>query len=379
MTRPLHRGRIAESSSRSQLNGREEDDVRPPHHSNTICLPHSLRLWIKQQMNSDLISPVFYKSSSKFPIKSSENGDKFSTSFALLSSGGPKDLASSDSNMGSPTCSSSTLGLGQGQTLKWLLLCFIGLFVLIALLGSNTSTSSLSTSTSASYNIYRNYRRLREQVIMDISDIGAFSLGLTRPKELPLCSRDREDFIPCYNLSANVLGGYKNGEEYDRHCDLSRSRQPCLVRPPKDYKIPLRWPTGRDVIWSGNVKITKDQLLSSGSMTKRLMLLEENQISFRSEDALVVDGVKDYSHQIAEMIGLHNDSEFIRAGASQYHILTHICCSVVLASTLNLICYMSDFCPEDKANAFSLNADEAWILIVAAKTVKPVHDSSQKR
>lgn len=48
------------------------------------------------------------------------------------------------------------------------------------------------------------------------------------------------------------------------------------------------------------------------------MLLEENQISFRSDDEIVVDGVKDYSHQIAEMIGLGSDAEFREAGVSFY-------------------------------------------------------------
>lgn len=46
------------------------------------------------------------------------------------------------------------------------------------------------------------------------------------------------------------------------------------------------------------------------------MLLEENQIAFHSEDGLVFDGVKDYSRQIAEMIGLGTDSEFLQAGVS---------------------------------------------------------------
>ncbi|XP_071722535.1 probable methyltransferase PMT4 isoform X2 [Rutidosis leptorrhynchoides] len=49
-------------------------------------------------------------------------------------------------------------------------------------------------------------------------------------------------------------------------------------------------------------------------MTKRLMLLEENQIAFHSEDGVIFDGVKDYSRQIAEMIGLGTDSEFFQAG-----------------------------------------------------------------
>ncbi|CAN1314036.1 Probable methyltransferase PMT4 [Linum perenne] len=44
------------------------------------------------------------------------------------------------------------------------------------------------------------------------------------------------------------------------------------------------------------------------------MLLEENQIAFHSEDGLNFDGVKDYSRQVAEMIGLGSDTEFPQAG-----------------------------------------------------------------
>ena len=44
----------------------------------------------------------------------------------------------------------------------------------------------------------------------------------------------------------------------------------------------------------------------------RLMLLEENQISFDSDDGFV----KDHSRQIAEMIGLGSDAEFWQAGVS---------------------------------------------------------------
>lgn len=51
----------------------------------------------------------------------------------------------------------------------------------------------------------------------------------------------------------------------------------------------------------------------------RLMLLEEDQISFRSKDALVIDDVEDYSHQIAEMIGPCNELEFIEAKVSIVH------------------------------------------------------------
>lgn len=47
------------------------------------------------------------------------------------------------------------------------------------------------------------------------------------------------------------------------------------------------------------------------------MMVEEEHISFRS-DSLMVDGVEDYSHQIAEMIGLRNESNFNEAGVSSF-------------------------------------------------------------
>uniref|UniRef100_A0A0C9RVR4 Methyltransferase n=1 Tax=Wollemia nobilis TaxID=56998 RepID=A0A0C9RVR4_9CONI len=292
--RSLHRVRSAESgssSSRSDEFFNRKSDDRSRVRGTFLSFPHLMRLWMKQ-INLDRSPP---------PVrKLSENG-------------GIKDQVASDQMI----VGASRSPKGPAFSfLKCIILCCVSLFILVAALGSTSWMSiSASSSHSSANNIYRGYRRLREQVMADFSDIGVLSLGITRAKELGLCSRDVEDFIPCYNVSQNELLGYTNGEEYDRHCGAWRpSQPPCLVRPPKDYKIPLRWPTGRDVIWSGNVKITKEQLLSSGSLTKRLMLLEDSQISFRSEDALVVDGVEDYSHQIAEMIGLRNESEFIQAG-----------------------------------------------------------------
>ena len=44
-----------------------------------------------------------------------------------------------------------------------------------------------------------------------------------------------------------------------------------------------------------------------------MMMLEEEQISFRSASPMF-DGVEDYSHQIAEMIGLRNESNFREVG-----------------------------------------------------------------
>lgn len=48
-------------------------------------------------------------------------------------------------------------------------------------------------------------------------------------------------------------------------------------------------------------------------------MLDEEQISFRSA-SLMIDGVEDYSHQIAEMIGLRNESNFIKSGVSGLNV-----------------------------------------------------------
>ncbi|KAK8677553.1 hypothetical protein V6N13_143084 [Hibiscus sabdariffa] len=127
------------------------------------------------------------------------------------------------------------------------------------------------------------HRRLQEQLVSDLWDIGELSLGASKMKELEFCPEEFENYVPCFNVSENLDLG-SNG-----------------------------WPTGRDIIWVANVKITGQEVFSSGSLTKRMMMLEEEQISFRSA-SLMFDGVEDYSHQIAEMIGLRNESNFIQAG-----------------------------------------------------------------
>ncbi|MBA0634843.1 hypothetical protein Godav_000034 [Gossypium davidsonii] len=182
--------------------------------------------------------------------------------------------------------------------------------VILALTGSFWWTLSISTLSRG--HIFHGYRRLQEQLVLDLWDIGELSLGASRMKEIDFCPEESENHIPCFNISENLALGYSDGSEYDRQCGQG-SRQSCLVLPPVNYKIPLRWPTGRDVIWVANVKITGQEVFTSGSLTKRMMMLEEEQISFRSA-SLMFDGVEDYSHQIAEMIGLRNESNFIQAG-----------------------------------------------------------------
>lgn len=140
------------------------------------------------------------------------------------------------------------------------------LIVILALTGSFWWTISISTTSRG--HIYHGYRRLQQQLVSDLWHIGELSLGSSRLKDLEFCPQEFENHIPCFNVSENLALGLSEGNEYDRNCGQAM-RQNCLVLPPVNYKIPLRWPTGRDVIWSTNVKITAQEVLSSGSLTKR--------------------------------------------------------------------------------------------------------------
>lgn len=140
------------------------------------------------------------------------------------------------------------------------------LIVVIALAGSFWWTISISASSRG--HVYHNYRRLQEQLVVDLWDIGEISLGTNRWKELEYCNIESENFVPCFNVSENLALGYSNGDENDRFCGPG-PKQECLVLPPVKYRVPLRWPTGKDVIWYYNVHITADEVLSSGSINKR--------------------------------------------------------------------------------------------------------------
>ncbi|XP_059637937.1 probable pectin methyltransferase QUA2 [Cornus florida] len=217
----------------------------------------------------------------------------------------------SENGFASEPFSTGTLRSRHKLTLFFLKFSLV-VIVILALTGSFWWTLSITTSPRGGGHVFHGYRRLHEQLVSDLRDIGELSLSSARLKELDLCSTESENYAPCFNVSENLALGFSGGEEYDRHCEPG-SRENCLVLPPVNYKIPLRWPTGRDVIWVANVKITAEEVLSSGSLTKRMMMLEEEQISFRSA-SLMFDGVEDYSHQIAEMIGLRNESNFLQAG-----------------------------------------------------------------
>lgn len=177
--------------------------------------------------------------------------------------------------MRSPLLTRLSILFGRRPLVNWLILCLVSVFVLIAYLESSYTSTLDSVTSSEKPDVYTSYRKLKTQVQSDYLELKSLSVGANWIKDIVFCGKERENYVSCYNVTANSLAGLKDGEEFDRHCELSRGQPHCLVRPPKDYKIPLTWPAGRDIIWSENVRLTKDQFLSSRSMTKRYSQVNE--------------------------------------------------------------------------------------------------------
>ncbi|XP_072961188.1 probable methyltransferase PMT7 [Typha angustifolia] len=72
-----------------------------------------------------------------------------------------------------------------------------------------------------------------------------------------VCPLQFNEYIPCHDLDY-VRSSLKNldtsrEEELESHCPPLGKRLFCLVPPPNDYKIPIKWPTSKDYVWLSNV------------------------------------------------------------------------------------------------------------------------------
>lgn len=76
-----------------------------------------------------------------------------------------------------------------------------------------------------------------------------------------VCPLKFNEYIPCHDASyiKELLPklDLSKREELERHCPPPERRLFCLVPPPVDYKIPIRWPTSRDYVWRSNVNHTR--------------------------------------------------------------------------------------------------------------------------
>lgn len=238
MSRPLHRG-----ASGMRFSGNSHDSWDSQMKDRTE----------KEDLDRNRSSDHGYLAL-RFPLKVLFADNNSPSKYNFSENG----FASDPFNVGSP----------RSRHKLMLLLLKLSLVVILILALTGSFWWTISISTLSRVQIFHNYRRLQEQLVSDLWDIGELSVSSSRLKELEYCSQESENYVPCFNVSENLALGYSDGIENDRYCGYS-SKQSCLVLPPVNYRIPLRWPTGRDIIWVANVKITAQEVLSSGSLTKR--------------------------------------------------------------------------------------------------------------
>ncbi|KAE8726923.1 putative methyltransferase PMT7 [Hibiscus syriacus] len=150
----------------------------------------------------------------------------------------------------------------SGQMITVALLLMFGSFFVGNLLGNNApiyvsqvseSSSSPASSSSSSPGTFRSLLLSNRSVENAISTyINKVSLtyresSLVVPANgMNRCPLKFNGYIPCHDipyvkqLARNL--NLSKSEELGRHCPPLEKRLFCLVPPPEDYKIPIKWP-----------------------------------------------------------------------------------------------------------------------------------------
>ncbi|KAK7278938.1 hypothetical protein RJT34_23979 [Clitoria ternatea] len=146
----------------------------------------------------------------------------------------------------------------SGQIIMAALLLMIVSFYVGTLFGNNAPlyTSQFSSPSSANNVSSNGTIKFSNQVALTYRR-GPLVIPETGVNVCPLAFNE---YIPCHDVSyletlASTLD-YSRKEELERHCPSPEKRLFCLVPPPKDYKIPIKWPLSRDYVWRSNVNHT---------------------------------------------------------------------------------------------------------------------------
>lgn len=135
-------------------------------------------------------------------------------------------------------------------------LVMIASFYAGTLLGSN-QTSIVARSdenpSPSNSNTSRGQLELRNKVVLTYR-----SKFISVPESgMNVCPLEFNEHIPCHDPSYRKIllqnSKLAKNEELESQCPPVDKRLFCLVPPPVDYKIPIKWPTSRDYVWRSNV------------------------------------------------------------------------------------------------------------------------------
>ncbi|KAL1193952.1 putative methyltransferase PMT6 [Cardamine amara subsp. amara] len=150
----------------------------------------------------------------------------------------------------------------SGQAIMVALVLMVGSFYAGSLFGNNqpiyvSQPSSNSSSQAALYKFANKIELTYRRLPLVIPETG-----------MNVCPLKFNEYIPCHNHTYVKLLlpslNLSRREELERHCPPLEQRLFCLVPPPNDYKIPIKWPTSRDYVWRSNVNHTHLSQLKGG-------------------------------------------------------------------------------------------------------------------
>ncbi|KAM0870213.1 hypothetical protein ACQ4PT_040158 [Festuca glaucescens] len=95
---------------------------------------------------------------------------------------------------------------------------------------------------------------------LEESIFGTGDANDVKPRSFPVCDDQYSELIPCLDRNMALQTRLKLDlnlmEHYERHCPLPERRFNCLIPPPHGYKVPIKWPKSRDVVWKANIPHT---------------------------------------------------------------------------------------------------------------------------
>nr|CAB3477217.1 unnamed protein product [Digitaria exilis] len=128
-----------------------------------------------------------------------------------------------------------------------------------------------------------------------------------KPKSFPVCDDRHSELIPCLDrnliyqmrlkLDLNLM------EHYERHCPPRERRFNCLIPPPHGYKVPIKWPKSRDVVWIANIPHTH---LAKEKSDQNWMVEAGEKIKFPGGGTHFHHGADKYISNIAN-VKMHRD------------------------------------------------------------------------
>ncbi|XWS65355.1 hypothetical protein CRYUN_Cryun05aG0105700 [Craigia yunnanensis] len=156
----------------------------------------------------------------------------------------------------------------SGQMIMVALLLMVGSFYVGNLFGNNapiyisqdSATSSSSSSSSSPSASSSSSSPAISTLINKVALTYRETPLVIPPNGMNICPLKFNEYIPCHDISyvKQLLRSLNvsRREELERHCPPLEKRLFCLVPPPKDYKIPIKWPVSRDYVWKSNVNHT---------------------------------------------------------------------------------------------------------------------------